>query len=179
MLPSGGWKEVVWVWVGRRGAELMVSHVAPQAGLQRPRVARGGQRALRVGEVHPGGPRMKIPPGAILGARVRRPEPRFVMVGHVWLQELGKGSRGQGVVAFQVLTGYAGGGPRELIALREVHLGAEREALQLSRLQRGGVIPRLRARVALVCLEGLQVEARRGGVRRVRVLAAQRAADSG
>lgn len=40
MLPSRGWEEVVRVWVGRRGTKLMVSDVAPQAGLKRPGVAR-------------------------------------------------------------------------------------------------------------------------------------------
>ena len=40
MLPSGGWEEVVRVWVGWRGAKLVVSNVAPQASLKRPRVAR-------------------------------------------------------------------------------------------------------------------------------------------
>ena len=117
MLPSGGWEEVVRVRVGRRCAKLVVSDVAPQASLKRPGVARRGERALSVGEVHPAGARMKVPPGAILSAWVSWPEPRFVMVGHVRLQELGKGSRGQGTVAFQVLAGYPRGGPRQLIAL--------------------------------------------------------------
>lgn len=40
MLPSGGWEEVVWVWVWRRGTKLVVSNIAPQASLKRPRVAR-------------------------------------------------------------------------------------------------------------------------------------------
>ena len=40
MLPSGGWEEVVRMWVGRRGAELVVSNIAPQASLKRPGVAR-------------------------------------------------------------------------------------------------------------------------------------------
>lgn len=179
MLPSGTREKVVRVWVGRRSAKLVVSDVAPQAGLKRPRVTRRGERTLSVGEVHPAGAGMEVPPRAVFCAGVSRPEPRFVMVGHVWLQELGEGSRGQGTVAFQVLAGYPRGGPRQLIALREVHLRAQREALQLSGLQRGWVVPGLRARMALVRLQRLQVEARRRTVRCVRVLAAQRAADSG
>lgn len=75
MLPSGGREKVMRVWVGRRGTKLVVSDVAPQASLKRPGVARRGQRALSVGEVHPAGARMKVPPRAILRAWVSRPEP--------------------------------------------------------------------------------------------------------